>query len=487
VKVATKFTLALLLGIGVVHAGSAVIRIHREQKLFERDVARDSRQLGRALGHAVRRAWQTHGYEEVLSLIDDATDWENLVHIRWVWLDDQAEPRHTPVVAPHTLEPLGTTAKVVTREVEGERTVYTYVPVETPTGRHGALEIQDALADEQRYVTGSIVSAVVAALVLAVLCALVSWALGALLIGRRVAVLVAQARVIGAGDLSHPISLPGTDELSDLAREMASMCDGLKSALGQVDTEVSHRARAVEQLRHADRLTSVGALASGVAHELGTPINVIEGYAQLIQEDRESSERTRDNADIVVQQCRRMTQIINQLLTFTRRGPRAQTTADALEVLQETLRLISPMIRRSGVEACLQKGNDSAVVRIGSSQLQQVLTNILINGLQAMTQGGRLSVDLGRQQTVHPRLGTGHPERDFVSISVRDTGGGMDEATARQVFEPFFTTKDVGEGTGLGLSVAYGIVEDHGGWIDVASSVGKGAIFTVFLPPGQPA
>jgi signal transduction histidine kinase len=268
---------------------------------------------------------------------------------------------------------------------------------------------------------------------------------------------------------------------------MDSMCEGLRDAVARIRVESESRSRAEEQLRHADRLTSAGTLASGMAHELGTPINVIEGYAQLIIEDAESGARTRESAGIVVQQCRRMTQIIQQLLKFTRRGGSSKATADARDVLAETLRLVNPMVRRLGVETDLAAASEPTLVGIGSNQLQQVLTNLLINGLQAMQTGGRLSVALARRRAAHPRGGQPPPNSDYVSIRVEDTGVGMDDETLQRVFEPFFTTKDVGEGSGLGLSVAYGIIEDHGGWIDVQSKPGSGSSFTVYLPPGHAA
>jgi signal transduction histidine kinase len=486
-KLASKFTLTLVLGIVLVHAGSAIVRAHREEALFHQDITRDSKVLGRALGHAVKREWQTRGERAALDLIDDATDWESGNRIRWVWLDGRVEARHHPAVEAAAREASGERAVSVTQDVNGDSAVYTYVSVETPDGRRGSLEIQDPLIDEHRYLRQSWVNSAIATLVLVVLCALLSWALGHVLIGKRVRRLVAQARDIGRGELETRVQLPGRDELSELAREMDSMCEGLRDAVARIRVESESRSRAEEQLRHADRLTSAGTLASGMAHELGTPINVIEGYAQLIIEDAESGARTRESAGLVVQQCRRMTQIIQQLLKFTRRGGSSKATADARDVLAETLRLVNPMVRRLGVETDLAAASEPILVGIGSNQLQQVLTNLLINGLQAMQTGGRLSVALARRRAAHPRGGQPPPSSDYVSIRVEDTGVGMDDETLQRVFEPFFTTKDVGEGSGLGLSVAYGIIEDHGGWIDVQSKPGSGSSFTVYLPPGHGA
>lgn len=479
-KVAHKFTLALVVGIALVNATTIAIRVHRETALFERDISMESRLLGRALSYAVERAWQTQGERDALDIIEHVAKRESHVDIRWVWLHEIPGERHASVAPRELLAPLlADRAVVVRRGAEGD-TMYTYVPVAVPGQRVGAIEISDSLADEQAYLAESIRNEGLTSLALVLLTALLAWGLGQAFIGRPVRRLVRQARRVGAGDLGQRLSLRSRDELGELGREMDQMCDNLQEARERISTETQARIMALEQLRHADRLTTVGTLASGVAHELGTPINVIDGHAQLIREDRAVSDRTRENAEVISRQCKRMTQIIRQLLDFARRGGPRHGTTDLSEMARETLRMIEPLARKRAVRMVLHEDSVDAVASIGFNEMQQVLMNMLINGLHAMPEGGTMALRVSRVRGAAP--GNGQAEADYGCVTVDDTGLGMDQETRLRIFEPFFTTKDVGEGTGLGLSVAYGIVNDHGGWIDVTSEPGHGSRFSIYVP-----
>jgi two-component system, NtrC family, sensor kinase len=357
--------------------------------------------------------------------------------------------------------------------------MYSYIPVSVPDGRAGAIEISESLSDEYHYIRQTVLTASLTALALVVLCAILAWVLGSRLIGQPIAVLVRQARRVGAGDLSGRLKLERKDEIGQLALEMDRMCDGLESAGARVQSETRARLAALEQLRHADRLTTVGTLASGVAHELGTPLNVIAGHAELLREDPGTSPNALENLSVISRQCARMTQIIRQLLDFSRRGLSSGTVSDVRVVALETLRMVDPLARARRIEIAFESGNEPSMAKIGFEPMQQVLTNVVLNGLQAMPNGGRLRVVLARE----PQTDAGDPE--YVRIDVKDSGPGMDEVTRKRVFEPFFTTKEVGEGTGLGLSVAHGIVEDHRGRIDVVSEIGSGTEFLIRVPAGS--
>jgi signal transduction histidine kinase len=142
--------------------------------------------------------------------------------------------------------------------------------------------------------------------------------------------------------------------------------------------------------------------------------------------------------------------------------------------------MLEPLRHKRDVTVSVESDGDSAA-RIESDQMQQVLTNIFVNAIQAMCDGGSLSVRICRDRVAVQ--GKGQDTAEYLCVRVEDTGTGMDENTKSRIFEPFFTTKDVGDGTGLGLSVAFGIVEDHGGWIDVESEPGRGSVFSIYLPP----
>jgi signal transduction histidine kinase len=189
-------------------------------------------------------------------------------------------------------------------------------------------------------------------------------------------------------------------------------------------------------------------------------------------------------ARIIIEQTERMARIIRHLLDFSRRhGP--QLVRDELRrIVADAVEVLSPLAKARGVTIALDAG-ESVPVEIDPNQMLQALTNLMINGMQAMAHGGRLTVTVGHRHT-RPPANHGGGEDDYACVSVVDRGDGMSGETLAHVFEPFFTTKDVGEGTGLGLSVAWGIVWEHGGWIDVASELGRGSEFAILLRTPTP-
>jgi signal transduction histidine kinase len=231
-------------------------------------------------------------------------------------------------------------------------------------------------------------------------------------------------------------------------------------------------------LRHADRLRAVGQLASGIAHELGTPLNVVSGRARLIAETAGESAESVTHARIICEQAERMATIIRQLLDFARRRGPELGVGDLREVLRRSGDMLSPLAEKRGVAFSLLPGEGPTIVRMDANQVQQAVINLAVNGIQATPQGGAVRIELGRQQA-RPE---GGELGEYAAIAVEDRGPGIPGSDLRRVFEPFYTTKEVGDGTGLGLSVAYGIAQEHGGWISVHSQTGQGSRFTLFLP-----
>jgi signal transduction histidine kinase len=363
----------------------------------------------------------------------------------------------------------------------GVGALYTYVPVSVDSERAGALELAEGLEQEREYLRETIGDSIAEAAVLLVASSVIVSALGFLFIGRPMHLLVAKARRVGAGDLSGPLALPQRDELGELATEINTMCDRLAEAWRKVSAETVARLAAVEQLRHADRLTTVGKLASGIAHELGTPLNVISGRAQLIATKDEVPEETRAGARIIGDQAKRMTAIIRQLLDFARRGTMKKTELDLRDVAGQCVKMLESIAQKAGVTLGVTLGNGPVPTFGESAQLVQALANLIVNAIQATERGGSVLVEVGDEPATPPaELGGGAALHAFVRVI--DTGSGMADETAARAFEPFFTTKDVGVGTGLGLSVAYGIARDHGGWIDVDTSPGRGSRFSIRLP-----
>lgn len=479
-KVAHKFSVFLVGGILLIHGASAAVWIVREIDQIHEDAARDEKVLGLSLSHAVAEIWRASGEEVALAHLQQASDGQGGVEVRWVWLDAAPGHAQAPVVSPAILGPLARGELVVIQRTDEQAAVYTYVPVRIPVARAGAIEIADSLTDDEAYLRKSILAAIVTAGLIVALCGTLAWSLGVMFIGRPVRLLVKHAGRVGAGDLSQRLSPRTKDEIGELARALDQMCDGLQQARDRAAAEVAARLATVEQLRHADRLATVGTLASGVAHELGTPINVVEGHAQLIQEDRAATEQCKENAEVITRQCTRMSQIIRDLLRFARRGGSSGGSVHLADVARETLRMLEPLTSKHDVTSSVECDGD-LVARIDFDQMQQVLTNIFVNATQAMPDGGTLGVRISKERVAAP--GKAHDTSQYLCVRVEDSGIGMDEETKTRIFEPFFTTKDVGVGTGLGLSVVFGIVQDHGGWIDVVSESGRGSVFSIYLVP----
>ena len=478
-KVVSKLTLAFLAGTSVVLAANGYVRVRREVSLFESDRARTHRLIGRALGASVSAVWQTDGQARALGLILDANADERTVLLRWT----SAEGADRPHVPQSTLEPLATGgALTVTVPAEhGDPTRYTYVPVSVNGRRAGWIELSESLAIERAYVRQSIVNTALTTTLLALVCGLLSTLLGVWLVGRPMSGIIAKARKVGRGDFSGPLALTRNDELAELAREMNAMCDRLVEAHSRVASETSARLLALEQLRHADRLMTVGKLASGIAHELGTPLNVIGARAAMIAERETTPEEAVDYARVIVDSCERVTQVIRQLLDFARRREPEKAPCALGEVAARTIELLMPLAVKRDIALTLSSSSEAVTVLADASQLQQVLTNLIVNAMQASAAATEVQVSVAVERVTPPVGHAGADDRCAV-LRVLDAGAGIAPEHVSHVFEPFFTTKDVGEGTGLGLAVAYGLVQEHGGWITVQSEVGKGSEFAMCLP-----
>jgi signal transduction histidine kinase len=225
----------------------------------------------------------------------------------------------------------------------------------------------------------------------------------------------------------------------------------------------------------------VGKLAAGLAHEIGTPLNVILGHAELIADEHAPGSSTHDNAIVVSQQAERVALIVRQLLDFARRRSLLRTRHDLVDLLRQTAGLVGSLAHKSRVALEIACSRGPVWARVDPAQMQQALTNLVVNGIQAMPDGGELRLSIAKR-SVEPPPDHGGPIAPYHCLEVADGGAGIEPDVLSRVFEPFFTTKDVGEGTGLGLSVSYGIVREHGGWIGVDSAPGAGSRFCIFLP-----
>jgi signal transduction histidine kinase len=261
--------------------------------------------------------------------------------------------------------------------------------------------------------------------------------------------------------IGEPFLLDEEHLLEAVAREVGELVKRREAEAEQWALE--------QQLRHADRLATIGHLAAGIAHEINEPLGGILGFAQLAKKGSDVAESSANDLDKIIDSCLQVREIVNKLKLFARQAPIEKTWVSVADVVEEACSLVEGRCTNEGIDIVTHLEPQLSDVHADPVQLKQVVTNLAVNAMQAMPDGGTLTVAT-------------RPDGRTAVIEVQDTGTGIAENVLTEIFSPFFTTKDVGEGTGLGLSVVHGIVTAHGGTIEVESEVGKGAKFTVRLP-----
>jgi signal transduction histidine kinase len=303
------------------------------------------------------------------------------------------------------------------------------------------------------------------------------------LVSRPITKLLRGIDDVAKGDLSHVILSERDDEIGAIATRFNEMTFSLRESRGETQRQNEAKLALEQRLGQTEKLATIGQLAAEIAHEVGTPLNVIAGRARSIQRKSKDPEAVEKNASIIAEQTARITRIIQRLLDFTRRKVGAAVSAEVNlnDIAQSTIELLAGQFTGARVKVRLKRTEQPARVAGDSDRLQQVLINLLLNAVQAMPDGGALVVETGTVRRTRPGL-EGSAEQDFVSIAVTDAGVGIPADIKDKIFDPFYTTKEGRGGTGLGLAVVSGIVKEHDGWIDVEDAAPGGTVFRVFLP-----
>lgn len=275
----------------------------------------------------------------------------------------------------------------------------------------------------------------------------------------------------GRVEVSYSEEKPELDE-GPFLREERSLIDAIAKEVGSIierrEAE-EEKSRLQDQLRHADRLATIGQLAAGVAHELNEPLGNALGFCQLAKKSREISQQAKEDVEKAIIALLHAREVVKKLMLFARRMPPQKTQVNLNRLVEEGLYFLESRCAKEEIELKRVLAPDLPEIIADAGQLSQVLVNLVVNAVQAMPRGGTL--------TVQTSVGDGH-----ISLVVEDTGAGMSQEVVKKIFIPFFTTKEVNEGTGLGLSVVHGIVTSHGGSIKVESKVDHGTRFEVRLP-----
>lgn len=490
-RLAAKLVLLFLVGMLLIVALFSYLTIQLDRRLAISEHQRHAAELADAVQRSVPRESGDHSSQELREQLGLTSIRFRQSRIRLVEVG-AGNDANRPSVPPDMII---TTREITTFRMpdeSGRETFYTYVPLnDQSSGQSKAqrLEISapDPGADDR--VRRSIMSSLIALLGVTTLSGFVIVVGGFKMVAQPLNALIDKVHRVGQGDFSQPVRLKSRDELGKLGSAINEMCDQLGKQRQELEAETASRIEAVEQLRHAERLNTVGRMAAGIAHEIGTPLNVVSGRAELIAGGMLSDEAVRESARTIQAESQRITQIVRHLLDFARQRTPQRSRQDLSQLIRTTASLMEPLAAKHHVRLTLDLPSLPVEADIDPAQIQQVLTNLIVNAIQTIEDQGQVAVRLSVSDSLPETLPNPDVHADlsdqagtYCRITIHDDGPGISKEDLPHIFEPFFTTKDVGEGTGLGLSISHGIVQEHRGWITVDSEPGSGSTFSVYLP-----
>jgi len=304
------------------------------------------------------------------------------------------------------------------------------------------------------------------------------------LINQPVKHLLQHTKLLGRGELDATVPYFSTDELGELANAFNNMTLNLKKARTELEewaknleAKVEERTREIHlmqnQLIRSEKLASLGELVAGIAHEINNPLTGILMFSSMINNDSRLDPAMKNDMSMIVRETKRCAKIVKGLLDFSRETPPSKKVSCINSIIDDTLALVTNQSSFHDINIIKNYDPEVPSVLVDPHQIEQVFVNILLNASHAMSAGGDMTITTGAD-----------PDAKFVFAKVTDTGCGIPAENLEKIFDPFFTTKET-KGTGLGLSVSYGIIESHGGEIEVDSTVDVGTTFTIRLPLDQ--
>jgi two-component system NtrC family sensor kinase len=293
--------------------------------------------------------------------------------------------------------------------------------------------------------------------------------------------LLQHAKEVGSGKLDARVNMASPDEMGELAHAMNEMTLGLKTSHDELEDwgrtlerkvkERTHELNRMQaQLIHSEKLASLGELVAGIAHEINNPLTGILVFSSLVSKDEKLDPALKNDLDTVIRETERCAGIVRGLLEFSRESVPQKSPISLNDVMDASLALVENQVQFLNITIVRNYTPDLPQLSADPNQLEQVFINMLLNASHAMANGGTLRVETDTTQ-----------EKLYAVVRIADTGCGIPEENLPKIFDPFFTTKEA-SGTGLGLSVSYGIINSHGGIIEVESTVGVGTTFTIKLP-----
>jgi signal transduction histidine kinase len=490
----TRLVILLMLALMIITGVYDYVRLVRERERLVEQTREDQRIFAETLGLAVSRniRWGRTS-AELKELLDDILARPGLVAVTIYDPEGQVVAQTVapgspgPTLDEAVREALKSkeAASILAREGSGQllRYVQTF---RWPGGRTGVIEVRQTLAGMEQEFRRTVREKVLSRLVVLALFVLSVITLTRWSIARPIRALIAGAQAVGRGDLTQRIELTRQDEIGQLAEEFNRMAANLETAYEQLVRQAEERLRLEQEVQQVQKLAAVGMLAGEVAHEIGTPLNVISGRAEILERVVTRDHPDHRHLDVILKQTERIKGIIRALLDYTRPRRPNLRPAEILPILGRVVDLLLQGSRRRGVRIHLDLPIGLPQVMCDPDQLQQLFLNLLLNALDASPTGGIVRVTTGPEPILpdegRAEIVRGKVERPSLVIHVLDAGKGMAAEELDRVFEPFFSTKGREYGTGLGLPIAEEIVRAHRGEIGILSILGRGTEVIVRLP-----
>jgi two-component system NtrC family sensor kinase len=490
-KLRLRLVLLLMLPLLLVIGVYSVVRVQQESRARVLDERRRAAGMARTIQIAVESAFAVRGREQgkLVDLLNDMTLGQRSIdQIRIFGRDGQviAASQGRAVAHPASPEAVarviesGVADLVETHGPAGDWWVYILpVPFSQPhgslrsTATRQALEIAFAAPDTRKMARQAIRDVLERVGPLTIVLALLITVVLQRQVLRPLANLAQSIRALGEGRRGPPLPVERHDELGELAETFNRMAEQLEEARQRLVAEAEYALDLEQQLRRSETLAVAGKLASGIAHEVGTPLNIISGRAEILLRSLPPDDPGRHDLERIIHQIDRVSNIVRSLLDTVRVGKLEIQRVPVETLISQLLPLLEHVARKRAIAMTTDIPADVPSIAGDPGRLQQVFINILMNAVEATPADGLISIRAWASM---------NDGRAGVTVEVADTGPGIPGDALDQVFEPFYTTKPMGEGTGLGLAISRDIVRDHGGTIVAQSRPGEGSAFLVWLP-----
>jgi signal transduction histidine kinase len=499
-RIATKLNLVLILAVAVVVAGFGYLRMQQERARLSEELQQEVVLLANAVRLAVEHSLRDRRPEDIKELLGEIVRDPNPVDRVRIFNHrlEEISSASTDVAA----------ATVVPREdwdqvLKGSQrlvrfvgtasrpVVYVILPLKNRQGTVvGGLEVVHVATRVRRQMEETTLELTVRLALLSLTIALVIWIAVRISIRRPIRGLVRASLALGRGHLGQRITVRRRDEIGQLASAFNRMAEDLQAAQERAQNEAHARLDVERQLQQAQKLAALGRLASEVAHEIGTPLNIISGRTEVIQKRLPLDHPLARHAATMLRQVERISSIIRQLLDYARPHRPALSSVAVPPVLGRVVDLLEPLARKRQIRLVAEAPRTTAPLLADPDQLQQVLLNLVTNALDATAPSGqvRLAADNGDGELgppgaqARPQVSRGQAATPYVTLQVDDTGCGIPTDRLEKIFEPFFSTKERRGGTGLGMPIVEDIVRAHRGAIEIESVEGRGTTIRLRWP-----